>query len=123
MGWAYGAALAAVLTLTAPVQALAAPGSGSGDAHWGLYARAGGRAFDWRSRDSGWTPDPAAASGDVEAGYGLRRGRLSALVGYEQPAAAPADVADRQSAYRPAIPLSDGAPPGVLGLGLVARFH
>jgi hypothetical protein len=129
MRWAVAPLVLAVTMVAAPHDpARAAPAAGHSDSgQWGVYARAGGRSFDWSSRDLGWTPDSNAAAGDVEAGYGVRRGGFSALLGYEQPDGGSQDTAapvmDRDFTPRPAIPLSQGGPPGVLGLSLVARLR
>ena len=49
---------------------------------WGLYATMGGRSMDLQSRDM--SDDPHVQPRDIEAGYGWRDGRATALIGYDQ---------------------------------------
>ena len=49
---------------------------------WGLYATLRGRSMDLASRD--WAEDPRVQPRDVEAGYGWRDGKTTALIGYDQ---------------------------------------
>jgi hypothetical protein len=85
-----------------PISARAAPGAGfqvradesyrvmplaSGGAAphgWGVFATVQGRSIDIRSRDLGWSDDPHTRAGDIEAGFGWRRDRVSAVLGYQQ---------------------------------------
>ena len=48
---------------------------------WAMRATLQGRSMDLQSRD--WTSDPHVQPHDVEAGWGWREGRTSALIGYE----------------------------------------
>src|SRR5271156_229 len=48
---------------------------------WALRATFRGRAMDLGSRD--WSDDPHAQPRDIEAGYGWRDGRTTALIGFE----------------------------------------
>ncbi|MBV9996515.1 MAG: hypothetical protein JO127_15025 [Caulobacteraceae bacterium] len=118
--------LAAFAVTEAQAQAVPSPPRPASAPAWGLYARAGGQAFNWRSRDLGWRPDPNAHPGEIEAGYGVRRGAVSLLLGYEQPddgAGAPFPVMDRTRSPQPPIPLIGGGPAGVFGFGLTVRLR
>lgn len=92
-------------------------GAGKG---WGLYAAVAGRSLDLRSRDLGWADDPSAPRSDMEAGYGWRNGRASALIGYGQYDHGFDDVrqATGASVY-PANARRDDS--GVIGFNLVWR--
>jgi hypothetical protein len=87
---------------------------------WGLYATVEGRSLDLRSRDLGWADDPSARSSDLEAGYGWRDGRASALIGYGQydEGVDPVRRVTGAAVY-PAEARRD--PSGVIGLNLVLR--
>jgi hypothetical protein len=76
---------------------------------WGMFATMHGRTLDLTDRD-GWADDPRVNSGDVEAGYGWRKGRAAAMIGYNQPDLGPG----HGSTFQP-----HAGDPGVLGLGLV----
>jgi hypothetical protein len=96
------------------------PAEASHHGEVGVYATAQGRTMNLRSRDLGWSDDPRAPAGAIEAGYGWRRDRASALLGYEQPdpgrqGLATPDI-DRETKFgvRP-----DGG--GVLGAAFVLR--
>jgi hypothetical protein len=51
-------------------------------AGWGLYATMRSRSMDLQSRDM--SDDPHVQARDIEAGYGWRSGRTTALIGYDQ---------------------------------------
>ena len=64
-----------------PVEAPIAPARQLANG-WGLYATMRGRSMDLTSHD--WAEDPHVQSHDVEAGYGWRDGKTTALIGYDQ---------------------------------------
>jgi hypothetical protein len=87
---------------------------------WGLYAAIEGRSLDLRSRDLGWADEPFARANEMEAGYGWRNGRASALIGYGQYDHGFDDVRQPSGAATyPAAAHKDDA--GVIGLNLVWR--
>ena len=71
---------------------------------WGLFAVVHGRSMDLNA-GGGWTMDSDAGPHEMEIGYGWRRSRVSAIVGYVQP-----DYGRPEG-----VPLRHG-PSGVLGL-------
>ena len=84
---------------------------------WAMRATFKGRAMDLQSRD--WAADPHAQPHDVEAGYGWRDGRATALIGYEEH-----DYGPRPETDTRAIERDPNQPPpvngsGVLGFSLV----
>ena len=84
---------------------------------WALRATFRGRAMDLGSRD--WSDDPHAQPRDIEAGYGWRDGRATALIGYESHDFGPklqqtAHALERNPNQPPPV-----ASPGVLGFSLV----
>ena len=54
---------------------------------WAMRATFRGRAMDLQSRD--WTEDPHAQPRDIEAGYGWRDGRATAVIGDRNTTTAP----------------------------------
>jgi hypothetical protein len=93
---------------------------GGADKGWGLYATVEGRSLDLRSRDLGWADEPSARLGDLEAGYGWRSGRASALIGYGQYDHGFDNVRQATgAAIYPAAARKDDS--GVIGLNLVWR--
>ena len=84
---------------------------------WALRATFRGRAMDMDSRD--WAEDPHAQPNDIEAGYGWREGRTTALIGYEAH-----DYGPRPQQTARALERDPNEPPpvhsdGVLGFSLV----
>ncbi len=84
---------------------------------WAMRATFRGRAMDLQSRD--WTTDPHAQPRDIEAGYGWRDGRATAVIGYEEH-----DYGPRPASNIYAIERDPNQPPpvrggGVLGLSFV----
>jgi hypothetical protein len=84
---------------------------------WAMRATFRGRAMDLQSRD--WSDDPHAQPHDIEAGYGWRDGRTTALIGYEQH-----DFGPRPTQTARALERDPNQPPpvsggGVLGFSLV----
>ena len=83
---------------------------------WAMRATFRGRAMDMQSRD--WSEDPHAQPHDVEAGYGWRDGRTTALLGYEShdygPTAPTPRALERDRNLPPPV-----NSPGVLGFSLV----
>ena len=64
---------------------VAAPAShGRLPAGWGLYATMHGRSTELTGPRMDWADDPAVQPRDIEAGYGWRSGRATALIGYDQ---------------------------------------
>jgi hypothetical protein len=59
-------------------------GHGHLPAGWGLYATMHGRSTELSSPRFDWADDPSVQPRDIEAGYGWRGGRASALIGYDQ---------------------------------------
>jgi hypothetical protein len=84
---------------------------------WAMRATFKGRAMDLQSRD--WSEDPHVQAGDIEAGYGWRRGGAAAVIGYEEH-----DYGPRPETETRAIERDPNEPPpvnssGVLGFSLV----
>jgi len=84
---------------------------------WALRATFQGRAMDIGSRD--WSDDPHAQPRDIEAGYGWRDGRTTALIGYESH-----DYGPKPQQTARALERDPNQPPpvdsaGVLGFSLV----
>jgi hypothetical protein len=84
---------------------------------WSLRATFQGRAMDLQSHD--WSDDPHAQPRDIEAGYGWRGGRATALIGYEAHDYGPKRQQSIARVERdPNQPPPVGSP-GVLGFSLV----
>jgi hypothetical protein len=99
-----------------PVEAPVAPARRLGDG-WGLYATLQGRSMDLVSRD--WADNPHTQARDVEAGYGWRSGKTTALIGYDQHDYGPRfqrTIARTQRDPNEPPPVNS---PGVLGFSLV----
>ena len=79
---------------------------------WALRATFHGRAMDMDSRD--WAEDPHAQPGDIEAGYGWRDGRATALIGYESH-----DFGPRPQQTIPTVERDPNQPPPVGGDGVI----
>jgi hypothetical protein len=84
---------------------------------WAMRATFQGRAMDMQSRD--WSEDPHAQPRDIEAGYGWRDGRTTALIGYEAH-----DYGPKPEQTARALERDPNQPPpvesaGVLGFSLV----
>ncbi len=87
---------------------------------WAMRATFKGRAMDLQSRD--WSEDPHVQPNDVEAGYGWREGRTTALIGYESHdfGSRPAQtfgVSDRRTVR--AMERDPNLPPPVTGAGVL----
>ena len=83
---------------------------------WGVFATVQGRSIDLRSRDLGWSDDPQTRPGDIQAGLGWRRNRVSAVLGFQQADYGPHDyVAPGIDPRNEPGPRRDGG--GVIGLG------
>jgi hypothetical protein len=87
---------------------------------WAVRATFKGRAMDLQSRD--WSEDPHVQPNDVEAGYGWRAGRTSALIGYESHDFGPREsnnfgVSSRATAR--ALERDPNLPPPVSGQGVL----
>jgi hypothetical protein len=84
---------------------------------WGLYATMRGRSMDLQSRDM--SDDPHVQPRDIEAGYGWRSGRTTALIGYDQHDFGPRTEQTLAPGERdPNVPPSVSSS-GVLGFSLV----
>jgi hypothetical protein len=84
---------------------------------WAMRATFRGRAMDLQSRD--WSDDPHAQPHDIEAGYGWRDGRTTALIGYEAHDFGPRHGESARALERdPNLPPPVSSP-GVLGFSLV----
>jgi hypothetical protein len=86
---------------------------------WALRATFRGRAMDLASRD--WSDDPHAQPHDIEAGYGWRDGRTTALIGFEAH-----DYGPRPQQTARTLARDPNQPPsvdsaGVLGFSLVVH--
>jgi hypothetical protein len=86
---------------------------------WALRATFRGRAMDLGSRD--WSDDPHAQPRDIEAGYGWRDGRTTALIGFESH-----DYGPKPAQTARALERDPNQPPpvdsaGVLGFSLVVH--
>jgi hypothetical protein len=84
---------------------------------WAVRATLQGRSMDLGSRD--WAEDPHVQAHDVEAGYGWRDGRASAMIGYESHDYGPrlqraANAVERDPNQPPPV-----TSPGVLGFSFV----
>ncbi|MFI4936019.1 MAG: hypothetical protein ACHP7N_15480 [Caulobacterales bacterium] len=88
---------------------------------WSLAVTMQGQTMALRTRGRAWANDPYARTGDVEAGFGWRRGSSSVVMGFAQRdygadwGAPPAFDQNRT------IGLSPADDPGVLGLSLSRR--
>ena len=87
---------------------------------WAMRATFRGRAMDLQSRD--WSDDPHVQPHDIEAGYGWREGRTSALIGYESHdfgsrEAQTFGVSDRRTER--ALERDPNLPPPVTGAGVL----
>jgi len=97
-----------------------AVGNGAPPRGWGVYATVQGRSMGLRSRGDGWVDDPQVSSGDVQAGFGWRRNRMSTVLGYQE-----IDFGQRLFQGPGVDPMNTGKPGedsiGVIGLGFSLR--
>ena len=99
---------------------VAAPAShGHLPAGWGLYATMHGRSTELTGPQMDWAEDPTVQPRDIEAGYGWRDGRATALIGYESH-----DYGPKPQQTARALERDPNQPPpvdsaGVLGFSLV----
>jgi hypothetical protein len=87
---------------------------------WAMRATFKGRAMDLQSRD--WSADPHVQPNDVEAGYGWREGRTTALIGYESHDFGPRETQTFGVSQRPtqrALERDPNLPPPVTGAGVL----
>ena len=115
-----------LLDLKAPLKTAPAPqthaaqapaGHGYIPEGWGLRATFHGRAMDVSSRD--WSDDPHAQPRDIEAGWGWRDGRATALIGYESHDYGPKPQQTVARVARDPNQPAAISSPGVLGFSLV----
>jgi len=113
-----GLVVSVILVLGATPAAAETPNSSPSG--WGAYATLHGQTLDLQYRGTGWSDDPTVRPGDVEAGYGWRDERSSAIVGYAQH-----DMARKREWSDRFDPRWHGHPPqgdqGVLGLSFSIR--
>jgi hypothetical protein len=85
---------------------------------WGLFATLSGRSMDIGARDFQWSEDPSVQRHDVEAGYGWRSGRTTAVIGYEDHDFGQTEQTTAQERQDRNVHRFNGGS-GVLGLSLV----